>query len=152
MSLNKVLLLGNLVRDPEVRYSPKGTAYAKFSLATTTSYQHNGEKKEETAFIDVTVFGKTAEKIGENCKKGTPIFVEGRLKLDTWVDKQTQQNRSKLSVMAEYCRLAQPGAGDSSPRSTPSAPPGPRPAPAAQPNLPASDAPDMPPDEDDVPF
>src|ERR1051325_8357847 len=125
MSLNKVLILGNLVRDPEVKFSTKGTAYAHITVASTTTYTLNGEKKEETAFVDVTVFGKMAEKIGASCRKGTQLFVEGRLKLDSWNDKKTGEKRSKLGVMAESCRLAQVGNGDSAskPSKPASAPP-----------------------------
>jgi len=100
-NLYKVMLIGNLIRDPEVKYTPKGTAVCQIGLAVTHTYRVGEEKREETAFIDCESFGKQAETIGEYCKKGKPLFVEGRLKLDTWDDKQTGQKRSKLKVVIE---------------------------------------------------
>src|SRR5688500_12742826 len=99
---NKVILIGNLTRDPELRYTPKGTAIAKLGLAVNRSWRdENGETKEEVAFIDVEAWGRQAETVGQYLKKGRPIMVEGRLKFDSWEDKQTQQKRSKLSVVLE---------------------------------------------------
>src|SRR5215831_16451135 len=100
---NKVILIGNLTRDPEVRYTPKGTAIAKIGVAINRSWRdpNTNELKEETTFVDVEAFGKVAETIGNYMKKGRPIMVEGRLKYDTWDDKQTNQKRSKLSVVLE---------------------------------------------------
>lgn len=101
-SLNKTFLIGNLTRDPELRYTPKGTAVAKIGIAVNRQWKgENGEKKEEVTFIDVDAFGKQAETIGQYCKKGSSIFIEGRLKLDTWDDKQTNQKRQKLGVVLE---------------------------------------------------
>ena len=101
-SLNKVMLIGNLTRDPEIRYTPKGTALTELTLAVNRRYNgENGEKREEVAFIDVTLWGKTAEVAAEYLKKGRPLFVEGRLRLDTWDDKTTGQKRSKLGVVGE---------------------------------------------------
>lgn len=105
-SLNKVMLIGNLTRDPEIKYTPKGTAIADIGLAVNRNYTtDNGEKREEVTFIDVTLWGRTAEIVGEYCKKGRPLFVEGRLQLDTWDDKQTGQKRSKLKVVGDNIQL-----------------------------------------------
>ena len=105
-SFNKVMLLGNLTRDPEVKYTPKGSAVADIGLAVNRTYTTDGgEKREETTFVDVTMWGRQAEIAGEYLKKGRPIFVEGRLQLDTWDDKQTGQKRSKLKVVGENLQL-----------------------------------------------
>lgn len=101
-SFNKVIIVGNLTRDPELRYTPKGTAVAKLGMAINRQWKDDsGEKKEEVTFIDVDAFGKQAETIGQYCKKGKPLLIEGRLKLETWEDKQTNQKRSKLGVVLE---------------------------------------------------
>jgi len=101
-SYNKVILLGNLTRDPELRYTPKGQAVAKLGLAVNRSYKsETGETKEEVTFIDVDAWGKQAELIGQYLKKGNPLFVEGRLRLDQWDDKNTGQKVSKLKVVME---------------------------------------------------
>src|SRR4028119_1509756 len=105
-SLNKVMLMGNLTRDPEVRYTPKGTAVADIGLAVNRiSTSDSGERREEVTFIDVTLWGRTAEIAGEYLKKGRPVFIEGRRQLDTWDDKQSGQKRSKLKVVAEGLQL-----------------------------------------------
>ena len=105
-SVNKVILLGNLTRDPEVRYTPKGTAVTELGMAVNRVYTaENGEKREETTFVDVTLWGRTAEIAGEYLKKGRPVFIEGRLQLDTWDDKQSGQKRSKLKVVGEGLQL-----------------------------------------------
>jgi single-strand DNA-binding protein len=105
-SFNKVILLGNLTRDPEVRYTPKGTAVTELGMAVNRVYTaENGEKREETTFVDVTLWGRTAEIAGEYLKKGRPVFIEGRLQLDTWDDKQSGQKRSKLKVVGEGLQL-----------------------------------------------
>ncbi len=101
-SFNKVILLGNLTRDPEVRYTPKGSAVTDLGLAVNRIYTtEEGEKREEVTFVDVTFWGRTAEIAGEYLKKGRPVFIEGRLQLDTWDDKQSGQKRSKLKVIGE---------------------------------------------------
>src|ERR1700675_2610190 len=113
-SFNKVLLLGNLTRDPEVRYTPKGSAVADLGLAVNRNYTtESGEKREETTFVDVTFWGRTAEVAGEYLKKGRPVFVEGRLQLDSWEDKTSGQKRSKLKVIGETMQLlgGRPGGG-----------------------------------------
>ena len=113
-SFNKVILLGNLTRDPEVRYTPKGTPVAELGLAVNRVYTaENGEKREEVTFVDITLWGRTAEIAGEYLKKGRPVFIEGRLQLDTWDDKQSGQKRSKLKVVGEGLQLlgGRPGGG-----------------------------------------
>jgi len=101
-SLNKVMLIGNLTRDPEVRYTPKGTAVTEIGLAVNRRYTaESGEKREEVTFVDITFWGRTAELVGQYLRKGRSIYVEGRLQLDSWDDKQTGQKRSKLRVVGE---------------------------------------------------
>jgi len=116
-SYNKVFLLGNLTRDPEVRYTPKGSAVADLGIAVNRQYTlDNGEKREEVTFVDVTFWGRTAEVAGEYLKKGRSVFIEGRLQLDTWDDKQSGQKRSKLKVIGEMMQMlgGRPGAGGGS--------------------------------------
>ena len=123
---NKVILMGNLTRDPEVRYTSSGTAIAKLGIAINRYWSNkDGQKQEETTFVDVDAFGKQAETIGQYLKKGRPIMVEGRLKLDQWDDKQTGQKRSKLGVVLdrfEFIDSRGEGGGDdfSSESSSPS--------------------------------
>jgi single-strand DNA-binding protein len=105
-SFNKVILLGNLTRDPELKYTPKGTAVAAIGLAVNRVYSNDqGEKQEETTFVDVELWGRTAEIANEYLKKGRPVLIEGRLRLDSWDDKQTGQKRSKLKVVGESMQL-----------------------------------------------
>ena len=104
--LNKVMLMGNLTRDVEVATTPKGTVVGKFGLAVSRKYKtESGEMKEETTFVDITLFGRTAEIAGQFLSKGKPVFIEGRLQLDTWDDKQTGQKRSKLYVVGDAMQL-----------------------------------------------
>jgi len=106
MNLNRVHLAGNLTRDPEMRYTPKGTAIADLGLAINRSWKNDdGEKKEETTFVDVTLWGRVAEVAQEYFRKGLAVFIEGRLHLDTWDDKQTGRKRSKLKVVGETMQL-----------------------------------------------
>ncbi len=101
-SFNKVLLMGNLTRDPQLKQLPSNTVVAEFGLACNRKYKTAaGEDKEETAFVDCAAFGRQAEVIGQHCVKGKPLFVEGRLKYDTWDDKSGNGKRSKLSVVVE---------------------------------------------------
>lgn len=145
-SFNKVVLVGNLTRDPELRYTPKGTAIAKIGLAVNRVWTNDaGEKKEEVTFVDVDIFGRTAENVGQYCRKGKPVLIEGRLKLDQWDDKQTGQKKQKLGVVAELVQFLSSGEKtESSPAATPhrSEPPD-----AARAN---QESP--PPESDDVPF
>jgi single-strand DNA-binding protein len=99
---NKVILIGNLTRDVELRYTPSGTAIAKFGLATNRTYKDSvtGENKQEVMFIDITVFGRSAEIANQYLKKGRRVLVEGRLVFEQWTD-NTGQKRSKHSVVAE---------------------------------------------------
>jgi single-strand DNA-binding protein len=149
-NFNKVILAGNLTRDPELRYTPKGMAIAKLGLAINRTWKNEaGETKEEATFVDVDAFGRTAEVIGQYLKKGRPILVEGRLRLDTWDDKQTGQKRSKLGVVLENFQFMDSGKGDGSsgdgPRSRPPAGPAAQAPEGVQPEAPG-------PEEDDVPF
>jgi single-strand DNA-binding protein len=151
-SFNKVILLGNLTRDPEVRYTPKGTAVTELGMAVNRVYTaDNGEKREETTFVDVTLWGRTAEIAGEYLKKGRPVLIEGRLQLDSWDDKQSGQKRTKLKVVGEGLQLigSRPGGGggggggdeeiSSAPRPSSKSAPPPKAAPSE-------------PDGDEIPF
>ena len=105
--------MGNLTRDPELRYTPKGTAVAKIGLAINRVWTNEaGEKKEEVTFVDADVFGRTAENCGQYLKKGSSILVSGRLKLDQWDDKQTGQKKSRLGVVAETVQFLGGKAGN----------------------------------------
>jgi len=154
-SFNKVILVGNLTRDPELRYTPKGTAIAKIGVAVNRVWTNEaGEKKEEVTFVDVDVFGRTAENVGQYMRKGRPILIEGRLRLDQWDDKQTGQKKSKLGVVAETVQfLGSPGEGGGGSGGAPAAARPARPA-AAAPSAPAAEPMegDGPPESDDVPF
>lgn len=153
-SFNKVILAGNLTRDPELRYTPKGTAVCKFGLAISRNWtSETGEKKEEVTFVDVDAFGRQAEVVSQYMKKGRPFLVEGRLKLDQWDDKQTGQKRSRLGVVLEsFSFIDSNRAGEGGESEVPRS----RPAPsrtAAAPS-PSPSAPDDSgtPSDDDVPF
>src|SRR3954468_9000167 len=153
-SLNKVLLMGNLTRDPELRVTPKGTPICQFSLAINRQFKmESGESREEVTYIDIEAWGKQGETIAKYCTKGRPLYVEGRLRLDQWEDKNTKEKRSRMKVVLENFQFlgsgradgAAPGGGGgeggearySAPRSS-----APKPAaPAAQENL-----------DEDVPF
>lgn len=106
-SFNKVILVGNLTRDPQIRYTPKGTAVAEIGLAVSRTWfdQATNSKKEETTFVDITLWGRQAEIAGEYLAKGRPVLIEGRLNLDTWDDKESGQKRSKLRVVCEQMQL-----------------------------------------------
>jgi single-strand DNA-binding protein len=148
-SFNKVILLGNVTRDPEIRYTPKGTAVTELGVALNRVYtSDNGEKREEVTFVEVTLWGRTAEIAGEYLKKGRPVLIEGRLQLDTWDDKQSGQKRSKLKVVADTLQLiggrpgggaAPSGEGDEGRQSS-------RPSPPPKSAAPAE------PEEDEIPF
>ncbi len=164
-NLNRVLLIGNLTRDPELRVTPKGTAICQFGLAISRSFKdESGQVREEATFVDVEAWGKQGETIAKFCTKGRPLFVEGRLRFDQWEDKTTQQKRSKLKVVLENFQFLgsreggapAPGAAGGSPMSdegvdqtverpaapAPRAPGGARPAPAPQHDI----------NDEDVPF
>jgi single-strand DNA-binding protein len=105
--VNKVILVGNLGKDPEVRYTSGGQAVANLRIATSRSWtdKQSGQRKEETEWHDVEVWGKQAEQCGEYLSKGRQVYVEGRLKTDKWQDKQSGQDRSKVKVVAETVRF-----------------------------------------------
>src|SRR6185503_9882607 len=128
-SFNKVILAGNLTRDPELRYTPKGTAVCRFGLAVNRNWtSETGETKEEVTFIDIDAFGRQAEVVAQYMKKGRPLLVEGRLKLDQWEDKNTHQKQSKLRVVLEGFSFLDSradgggGGGSEMPRPRPPAP------------------------------
>src|SRR5688572_10524004 len=101
-SFNKVILMGNLTRDPQMKYLPSQTAVVEFGVACNRKFKTaNGEDKEEVTFVDCTSFGKQAEVINQYFNKGKPIFIEGRLKYDSWEDKQGGGKRSKITVVIE---------------------------------------------------
>jgi len=165
-NLNRVFLMGNLTRDPEIRYTPSGMAVASFGLAVNRKWRDkgSGEMREETTFVDVDVWGRQAELAGQYLAKGRPLFLEGRLKLDSWEDRATGQKRSKLKVVGENfqflgTRDAGAAGGGGAP-ARPAGAAGARPArPAAPGKAPAGDAPE-PPDgaeenfeaSEDIPF
>ncbi len=106
-SFNKVILVGNLTRDPEVKYTTGGTAVAEIGLAVNRTWfdQKSNERKEETTFVDVTLWGRQAEVAGEYLSKGRPVLIEGRLQLDTWDDRESGKKRSKLRVVGEAMQM-----------------------------------------------
>src|SRR5580692_6563308 len=139
-NFNKVYLMGNLTRDPEMRVTPKGTAICQFGLAISRSWKdESGQTREETAFVDIEAWGKQREVISKYCTKGRPLFVEGRLKFDQWEDKTSGQKRSKLKVVLDNVQFLSTrgsggGGGQSAPGGDPeasgpgaSAPRGPKP-------------------------
>ena len=133
--VNKVILVGNLGKDPEVRYTSGGQAVANLRIATSRSWtdKQSGQRKEETEWHDVEVWGKQAEQCGEYLAKGRQVYVEGRLKTDKWQDKQSGQERSRVKVVADSVRFLGgrgegAGAGRGAPRpqaEDPGGPPGP---------------------------
>tara|TARA_R110002050_G_scaffold74068_2_gene159061 strand:+ start:870 stop:1355 length:486 start_codon:yes stop_codon:yes gene_type:complete len=159
-NLNRVLLIGNLTRDPELRVTPKGTAICQFGLAVNRSYKDDsGSTKEETTFIDIEAWGRQGEVISKYCTKGRPLFVEGRLKLDQWEDKATGQKRSRMRVVLENFQFLggrgdgdAPGSGPSD--SADSYERGPAPSRNTPPPRSAAPRPAAEPDnlDDDVPF
>lgn len=102
MNLNRVYVGGNIVRDPELKYSQSGAAIGRVTIANNVKYKtKEGQPKEDVTFVDVTAFGKTAENIAKFFKKGSTILIEGRLKTESWEDKTTKEKRSKLAVVAD---------------------------------------------------
>jgi single-strand DNA-binding protein len=152
-SFNKVILAGNLTRDPELRYTPKGTAVARITLAVNRTYTtETGEKKEEVSFVDIDAWGRQGEVISQYMRKGRPLLVEGRLKQDTWEDKNTHQKQSKLKVVLESFSFIDSRGGDAgsgpSPRAAAAAPAAAAPMAATEPESEPAAATE----EDDVPF
>ena len=127
--VNKVLLIGNLGKDPEVRYTSGGQAVANLRIATSRSWtdKQSGQRKEETEWHDVEVWGKQAEQCGEFLAKGRQVYVEGRLKTDSWDDKASGQKRSRVKVVADTVRFlgggGAGGAGRGGPRGGAGGPP-----------------------------
>ncbi len=108
IELNKVLLMARLTRDPELKYLPSGMAVCTLRVASDRSFAgKSGDRQKETLFIDVTAWGKTAEFCNEWMKKGSAVFVEGRLKMDTWKDKETGKDREKIQIVAEQVRFGE---------------------------------------------
>ncbi len=160
-SFNKVILMGNLTRDPELRYLPSGSAVCDFTIATNRQYKtREGEQKEEVAFIDTSMFGRRGEVISEYLKKGDPILVEGRLKLDQW--ETAEGRRSKLKVIAEsfeFVGSSRGGYGDSNSGSSGYSQPSGQRSQSAQRQRPQQQAPAPPPEDigddvsdDEIPF
>ena len=106
-SVNKVIIVGNLGRDPEVRYSPEGSAICNLSLATTSSWKDkaSGEKREETEWHRVVMYNRLAEIAGEYLKKGRPVYIEGRLKTRKWQDKDTGADRYSTEIVADQMQM-----------------------------------------------
>ncbi|KAF0811757.1 Single-stranded DNA-binding protein [Andreprevotia sp. IGB-42] len=164
-SLNKVLLIGNLGRDPETRFLPSGGAVCNFSIATTDSWKdkQTGQKQEKTEWHNITMYGKLAEIAGEYLKKGSAVYVEGRLQTRKWQDKQTGADRYTTEIVADQMQMlgGRGGAGSSAPmgggdefNQEYSAAPSPAPrqqqaAAAPKPAAPARSFDDF---EDDIPF
>jgi len=111
-SYNKVILMGNLTRKPELRFTGSGMAICKFGLAINRRFKdQSGEWKEEPTFVDVTIFGKRGEAFAKYHDKGKPAFIEGSLRYDTWDDKQSGEKRSKLYVVGDEWQFVGGGAG-----------------------------------------
>ncbi|HAS55312.1 MAG: single-stranded DNA-binding protein [Nitrospirae bacterium GWC2_57_13] len=137
-SFNKVILLGNLTRDPEVRYTPNGAAVASFAIAVNRKYKQGEETKEEVSYIDIVVFGKQAESCGQYINKGDSVLVDGRLQQRRW-ETEDGQKRNKVEVVAQSVHFmpkrswsGQPGQGGQAGQSEP--------------------MPEAPVDEGDIPF
>lgn len=126
-NVNKVILIGNVTRDVESKALPSGSSLASLSLAVNRSYKtESGEKREEVTFVDVELWGRVAEIAAQYVKKGSPLYVEGRLKMDSWEDKETGQKRSKMKVVGEAIQLL------GSKKGADEAPQAPRPKPVAE--------------------
>ncbi|QYM78354.1 single-stranded DNA-binding protein [Horticoccus luteus] len=110
---NKVMLIGNLTRDPELRVTPKGTAICQFGLAINRQFKdESGAARDETTFVDIEAWGRQGETISKYCSKGRPLFVEGRLRFDQWEDKTSGQKRSRLKVVLENFQFLGEGRRD----------------------------------------
>ncbi len=158
-NVNKVMLLGNITRDLEVRYTPKGTAVCDLGMAVNRIRTgDNGERIEEVTYVDVTLWGRQAELAGQYLSKGRSVFIEGRLQLDQWDDKQTGQKRSRLRVVGENMQFIGGQGGSGSNQSGSGAPRQPAAPSDQQQSPPQSDqggaaaAESFDNDEDDIPF
>tara|TARA_B100001750_G_scaffold237612_1_gene242963 strand:+ start:145 stop:618 length:474 start_codon:yes stop_codon:yes gene_type:complete len=155
-NFNKVILVGNLTRDPELRHIPSGTAVTDLGLAVNRNWtdRNTNQKNEETTFVDITCWGRTAEIACEYLRKGRPVLIEGRLQMDSWDDRETGQKRTKLKVVCDNLQMLG-GRGDGNSggggggggyyESAPQSAPSEQPAPVAE--NPAANPPD-----DEVPF
>lgn len=115
-NLNKVMLIGNLTRDPELRVTPKGTAICTFSIAVNRKFKDDsGGEREEVTYVDIEAWGKSGENISKYVTKGRPLFVEGRLRLDQWEDKNTKEKRSRMKVVLENFQFLGGGRGEGGP-------------------------------------
>jgi len=115
-NLNKVMLIGNLTRDPELRVTPKGTAICTFSIAVNRKFKdESGGEREEVTYVDIEAWGKSGENISKYVTKGRPLFVEGRLRLDQWEDKTTKEKRSRMKVVLENFQFLGGGRGEGGP-------------------------------------
>ena len=154
--VNRVILVGNLGKDPEVRYTTGGQAVATLRIATSRSWtdKQSGQRKEETEWHDVEVWGKQAEQCGEYLAKGRQVYVEGRLKTDKWQDKQTGQDRYRVKVVADTVRFLGGGAGGGqrAAGARPSAEAGPPPGFEEAANEPGGHGGHGGPGSDDIPF
>ncbi|MBI2431763.1 MAG: single-stranded DNA-binding protein [Candidatus Hydrogenedentes bacterium] len=155
--LNRVLIAGRLTRDPDLRYTTSGTPYCRIGIACTRYYKaKDGSRAEETVFVDVAVWGPSAEWVGERLRKGRPVIVEGRLRSDSWEDKESGQKRSKIEINAQRVMpLDWDEASRGSAETQRSAPPVAAAAPAAAPAPAARPQPrviEEPIPEDDIPF
>ena len=147
-SFNKVILMGNLTRDPALRYTPEGTAGPRIGLAVNRVWRtETGENREETTFVDCDAFGRTAETLCQYLKKGRPVLVEGRLRLHSWEDKQTNQKQSRLRVDIENFRFVDSGGSREG-----AARPQPSPSPSTSAGAGADQESESMPSDDDVPF
>lgn len=109
MNYNKVILAGRLTRDPETKFSQKGTPICKFGMAVNHTWNDDqGEKRERAVFVEVDCFGRTAEIVQQYFKKGSPIFCDGRLNFESWEDKQTRKTHSKLFVVMDSFQFVAP--------------------------------------------
>jgi len=145
--------MGNITRDIEVRYTPKGTAVTDLGVATNRRVKQGEEWVDEVTFVDVTLWGRTAELAGQYLSKGRPVFIEGRLQMDTWTDSQTGKQRSKLKVVGENMQFLgsggnQGGGGNSQPPARQQE----RPAPPQQGGAATSSTDNFDDDDDDIPF
>lgn len=114
---NKVILMGNLTKNPELRYTPSGTAVTDLSVAVNTTRGKGNDRKDDTVFVDVTVWERQAEACTEYLTKGSPVLVDGRLRLDQWEDKETGKKRSRLAVVAQFVTFLGAGSSPSQPTS-----------------------------------
>lgn len=151
-NLNRVMLMGNLTRDPELRYTPNNTAVTGIGLAVNRRWRNQqGESQEETTFVDCEAWGRQAEVINEYMRKGRPLYVEGRLRLDQWQDRDGN-NRSKLKVVVETFQFLDSRGGDGPPQGESSSRPTNAPEPAPEPAAASESEPHQAVDEQDIPF